>query len=127
MHNRLSLLSAMQPCRWRSCNGMIVERLPAWTFMCTGHCRTSRAYPLCCHMQTINGSALASLSDQGIADARQVIDGPVEGLVMGVPLSDPSCNTLHCNPPAPDNIPCAARDILYAQSFCNQVIFPLIA
>ena len=40
-------------------------------------------------MQTVNGSALASLSDQGIADARQVIDGPVEGLVMGVPLSDP--------------------------------------
>lgn len=68
----------------------------------------------------MNGLALASLSDQGIADARQVIDGPVEGLVMGVPLSDPSCNTLHCNPPTPDNMTCGGRDILFAQSLCNQ-------
>lgn len=75
----------------------------------------------------MNGLALASLSDQGIADARQVIDGPVEGLVMGVPLSDPSCNTLHCNPPTPDNMTCGGRDILFAQSLCNQVTFPLTA
>lgn len=72
-------------------------------------------------LQTPNGSALATLSDQAILHARQLIEGQVELVIAGQQLSDRVCNTAKCNPPAPDNMTCAGRDILYLQRVCTEV------